>query len=158
SSGCHPPVTQPPSNRAPEIAANLGGVMVRIIWGLLLAAIPVAASAASITSFSPGDLVISTVTGTGTTLDAASPLSLQELSLGAGGASAGLVGTFGLPQTANGANSPISGEWGSASEGFLQKSVNGMYLTLMGYGVNATTFNTAPSTTYGTAALGQTTS
>ncbi len=63
-----------------------------------------------------------------------------------------------LPQTANGANSAISGEYGSASEGILQLSANGQYLTIMGYGVNATAFNTAPLSTYGTAALGQTTS
>jgi hypothetical protein len=36
--------------------------------------------------------------------------------------------------------------------------VNGQYLTIMGYGVNANNFNTAPTTTYGTSALGQTVS
>src|SRR5208283_2096386 len=46
----------------------------------------------------------------------------------------------------------------SASEGFLQLSGNGHLLTIMGYGVNANTFNTAPLSIYGTAALGQTTS
>jgi hypothetical protein len=63
-----------------------------------------------------------------------------------------------LPQTGSGSNSPISGEYGSASEGALQRSVDGRYLTIIGYGVNATTFNTAPISAYGTAALGQTTS
>jgi hypothetical protein len=58
----------------------------------------------------------------------------------------------------NGANLAISGEYGSASEGFLTKSVNGAYLTVVGYGVNATAFNNAPLATYGTGALGQTTS
>src|SRR5262249_52027903 len=87
--------------------------MGRLVWGTFIAAafaaVPHAVSAASITSFTTGDLVIGTVSGTGTTLDAASPINLQELSLGAGGTSASLVGTFGLPQTANGANAPISG-------------------------------------------------
>ena len=109
-----------------------------------------------ISSFTPGDLVIETVTGT--TLNSASPMTLQEFSLGSGGTTANSVGTFTLPQTANGANWAISGEYGSASEGFLTQSVNGQYLTIMGYGVNANTFNTAPLSTYGTTALGQTTS
>jgi hypothetical protein len=68
------------------------------------------------------------------------------------------AGTLVLPQTSSGANSAISGEYGSASEGILQQSANGQYLTMMGYGVNAATFNSAPQSTYGTAALGQTTS
>ncbi len=108
------------------------------------------------TIFTKGDLVIDTVTGT--TLDTASPITLKEFSLGAGGASATSVMSLTLPQTANGANAAISGEYGSASEGFLQLSGNSDFLTLMGYGVNASTFNTAPLSTFGTAALGQTTS
>jgi hypothetical protein len=63
-----------------------------------------------------------------------------------------------MPQTSVGSNSPISGEYGSASEGFLQLSTDGHSLTIMGYGVNAAMFNNAPLSTYGTAALGQTTS
>jgi PEP-CTERM motif len=105
--------------------------------------------------FTEGDLVIDTVTGT--TLDAASPMTLEEFSLSSGGTVATPAGFLTLPQTQNGANSPISGEYGSASEGFLQQSVNGAYLTIMGYGVNASTFNTNPLA-YGTSALGQTTS
>ena len=111
-------------------------------------------------SFSPGDLVISTVScsvGTSTCssasggLDTAAPIVLQQFQLGAGGTSAAANGTFTLPST-------ISGEDGPALEGILQQSVNRQYLTMMGYGVNANTFNSAPLSTYGTAALGQTTS
>jgi hypothetical protein len=116
------------------------------------------ARAASITQFTPGDLVISTVSSAGGGLDTAAPIVLQQFGLGAGGTSATDAGTLTLPQTASGANSAISGEYGSASEGILQQSANGRYLTMMGYGVNASTFNTAPLSTYGTAALGQTTS
>jgi hypothetical protein len=129
---------------------------------LVLSAAPTTVLAAEITSFTPGDLVIDTVTGDitapGNSLDTASPMTLQEFSLGAGGTPATSVGTLTLPQTTSGANSAISGEFGSASEGFLTQSVNGQYLTIMGYGVNATKFNSAPLTTYGTPALGQTTS
>jgi hypothetical protein len=118
-------------------------------------------------SFGAGNLVISTVScSVGTTicnsigggLDTAAPIVLQQFQLGAGGTSATPAGTVTLPQTASGANSAISGEYGSASEGILQQSANGQYLTMMGYGVNANTFNAAPVSTYGTAALGQTTS
>ena len=104
----------------------------------------------------PGDLVISTVTGS--SLDAASAITLFQFVLTANGTTATPAGSLTLPQTSSGANQAISGEYGSASEGFLTQSVNQQYLTIMGYGVNASTFNSAPVATYGTAALGQTTS
>jgi hypothetical protein len=111
---------------------------------------------ASALTFVPGDLVIDTVSGT--TLDSASPVTLQQFSLGVNGTTVTAAGSLVLPQSTIGANSAISGEYGSASEGILQQSVNGQYLTMIGYGVNASTFNSAPSATYGTSALGQTTS
>src|SRR5271165_5482710 len=92
------------------------------------------------TIFTKGDLVIDTVTGS--VLDTASPITLKEFSLGSGGASANPVWSLTLPQIVNGANAPISGEYGSASEGLMQLTGNGDFLTLMGYGVNANTFNT----------------
>jgi hypothetical protein len=118
----------------------------------------------ALAQFTDGDLVVSTVslqasaTIVNSGLDTASPITLSELQLGAGGTTATGVARLTLPQTANGLNAPISGEYGSASEGILEQSVNGQYLTVVGYGVNANTFNTAPLSTYGTAALGQTVS
>jgi hypothetical protein len=109
-------------------------------------------------AFNQGDLVISTVSSTTGVLDTAGTIQLQQYQLGAGGTSAAFDGSLNLPQTSSGANSAISGEYGSASEGILQLSANGQYLTMMGYGVNANTFNSAPTSTYGTAALGQSTS
>ena len=108
--------------------------------------------------FAAGDLVISTVSivTMAAVLDTAAPIVLDGFQLGANATSATMNGSLTLPQTASGANAAISGEYGSASEGLLQQSANGNYLTIMGYGVNATAFNTG--TTYGTAALGQTTS
>ena len=53
-------------------------------------------------SFTPGDLVISTVTGSA--LDAASPITLLQFALTSGGTSATAAGSFSLPQNANGAN------------------------------------------------------
>ncbi len=137
--------------------------LLALLTSATLAASAGGASAGSITDFTVGDLVIDTVTNStalsnADALDTASPMTLDEFSLGAGGTTASSVGTLTLPQTASGANWAISGEYGSASEGLLQLSGNGRYLSIMGYGVNANAFNTAPLSTYGTAALGQTTS
>lgn len=119
-----------------------------IIHRALLVPTMLAAAAAMTTAFAssltPGNLVIDRVAGT--TLDAASPITLQQFSLGAGGTSAMSVGGLTLLQLQNGSNLAISGEYGSASEGFLTQSVNSAYLTLIGYGVTATTFNNAPDT------------
>jgi hypothetical protein len=75
-----------------------------------------------------------------------------------GTTSAAFVNSMVLPQTASGANFPVSGEYGSSSEGTLQLSGNGLFLTLMGYGVNAAAFDANP-TLFGTGpttnALGQ---
>jgi len=132
----------------------------RVICAALAAisAFPQLACASDITSFQAGDLVISTVSNSTHTLDSAAPIVLQQLQLGANARSATVTGTLTLPQVASGANSAISGEYGSASEGIIQLSADGHYLTMMGYGVNASAFNSAPLSTYGTAALGQTVS
>jgi hypothetical protein len=130
----------------------------------LSAAAFLAMSAAAFSqAFNPGDLVISTVSASdpgapNNELDTASPITLQDFTLGASGTSVTADGSLTLPQTTVGNESAISGEYGTASEGILQDSANGQYLTIMGYGVNANTFNNAPLSTYGTAALGQTTS
>jgi len=114
------------------------------------------AAAQSITYFTPGDIVIDTVSGS--SLDAASAVTLTQFDLSGNGRTATAAGSLVLPQTASGANAAFSGEYGSASEGYLNLSANGQYLTMMGYGVNAAAFNSAPVSTYGNAALGQTTS
>jgi hypothetical protein len=79
----------------------------------------------------------------------AAPLTLFQFTP-IGTSSATYVNSFVLPQTASGANLPVSGEYGSSSEGTLQLSGSGQYLTLMGYGINAATFDANP-TAYGAA-------
>jgi len=105
------------------------------------------AKAATISFFTPGDIVVSVEgngSGTGVYIDnQAAPLSLYEFGLNNTN-SVNLAGSMQLPQTASGANSAISGEYGSSSEGALQLSGNGKYLTIMGYGVNANAFNVNP--------------
>ena len=102
------------------------------------------ASAQSISSFTEGDIVVSVEgngSGTGSFTDnQAAPLTLYEY----GSSGTGFVGYFELPQTNSGANFAVSGEYGSSSEGTLQLSGNGRYLTIMGYGVNANAFNANP--------------
>jgi hypothetical protein len=99
------------------------------------------------TFFVPGNLVVS-VEGNGIQGatsgpygdNQAAPLSLFQYSV-FGTSTASYVNSMALPQTANGANLPVSGEYGSSSEGALQLSGNGQYLTIMGYGINAATYN-----------------
>jgi hypothetical protein len=67
-----------------------------------------------------------------------------------GTASVSFVNSLVLPQTGSGANLPLAGEYGSSSEASLQLSGTGQYLTIMGYGINAATFDANP-TAYGAA-------
>ncbi|MGA7240237.1 MAG: hypothetical protein WBY44_31425 [Bryobacteraceae bacterium] len=53
------------------------------------------------------------------------------------------VNSLVLPQNGSGANFPVSSEYGSSSEGTLQLSGGGQFLTIMGYGINAATFDAA---------------
>src|SRR6202012_2178507 len=66
----------------------------------------------------------------------AAPLTLYSFSHN-GTASASLTGQLVLPST-------ISGEYGSSSGGQTQLTADGKHLVIMGYGVNAATFNANP--------------
>ena len=123
---------------------------------LLLGALP-----ASALTFTPGDLVVS-IYGNGDgsgpyTDNQAAPIVLQQLTT-TGQAAGSLV----LPQTGTTANgvtqNAISGEYGSSSEGSLQRSADGHSLVIAGYGVNAATYNAGGAAVYGNAALAQSTS
>jgi hypothetical protein len=74
----------------------------------------------------------------------AAPLTLFQYAPN-GAARATFVNSLVFPQTQSGANFPVSSEYGSASEGSLQLSGSGQYLTIIGYGVNANAFNANPS-------------
>jgi hypothetical protein len=119
-----------------------------------------AGAAQTFSAFTSGDLEIlvegAGATGGAYTDNQAAPLSIYEYHP-AGASSASFVGYKVLPQTASGSNFAISGEYGSSSEGTLQLSGNGKYLTVMGYGVNAAAFNAKPAAygAVGTKALGQ---
>ena len=124
-------------------------------------AIPAPAHAADV--FHPGDLVLS-VYGNGANTghydhNRAAPIVLREITT-----AGAFVGQVMLPQdgfrnAAGEANFPISGEYGSSSEGTLQLSADGHLLAIMGYGIPATVFNDATTekkNAYGTQALAQT--
>jgi autotransporter passenger strand-loop-strand repeat protein len=114
----------------------------------------------TLSGFTAGDIVVSVVGGADATLtgvnpdNAASTITLEEIDPTTGA----IIGEMVLPQTANGANDPISGEYGSSSEGTLQLAGNGQSLVIAGYGVNATTYNEGGAAVYGNAALAQSTS
>jgi hypothetical protein len=81
-------------------------------------------------------------TGSGGTYgdDQASPWTLFQYTPN-GASSVTFVNSLPLPQVTSGANSPVSDDYGSQSEGTVQLSGNGEYLTMMGYGINAADFN-----------------
>ena len=124
------------------------------------AAVPLA-NAADV--FHPGDLVLS-VYGNGANTghydhNRAAPIVLRDITT-----AGAFVGQIVLPQSgfknaAGETNLPISGEYGSSSEGTLQLSADGHLLVIMGYGIAAATFNDATiekNNAYGTQALAQT--
>ena len=110
-------------------------------------ALVTAASAFAAPLYLPGNLVVSVEgngSGTGNYGDnQAAPLTLYQYHPN-GTTSASFVNSLMLPQTNVGANFAVSGEYGSSSEGILQLSGNGNFLTIMGYGINANTFNANP--------------
>jgi hypothetical protein len=143
----------------------------KIAKAVIVVAFLMSAPAFAGTIFDTGNLVVSvegcgietglpgagcaTVGGTGTgaqnsTLggygdNQAAPLTLFQFApnlTNPTGAAATYVNSLVLPQTTvAGGNFAVSGEYGSSSEGTLQLSGNGLYLTIMGYGINASTFN-----------------
>jgi autotransporter passenger strand-loop-strand repeat protein len=111
-----------------------------------------------LTSFTSGDLVVGVIGDDNSSGyygdNQAAPIALEEINP----ANGQIIGEMVLPEENSGANSAISGEYGSSSEGILQLAANGQSLVIAGYGVNAATFNNAPLSVYGNAALAQSTS
>lgn len=130
---------------------------------VLAAAIATLAPAHAADVFHAGDLVLS-VYGNGANTghyehNRAAPIVLRDITT-----AGAFVGQVVLPQSAfknaaGEANFPVSGEYGSSSEGTLQLSADGHLLVIMGYGIPAATFNDATTekkNAYGTQALAQT--
>jgi hypothetical protein len=114
---------------------KLKNLTLLITSGVLMAG----ATKASAQLFTPGDLIVSTygsTTNTSITDGEITPITLEEYSLPTP-TSTSLVLTDTLPTTGTGANVGVVGEDGSSSEGTLQLSGNGEYLTIGGYDGNA---------------------
>jgi len=149
-----------------ERTSSLAGRILIMALEFAVISVPVFAQTASVQStpfFAAGNVVVavsgcgvhggtctSVPNGTGTgTLNSSvggygdnqgSPLTLFQYAP-TGTTSASFVNALVFPQLASGANLPVSAEYGSSSEGTLQLSAGGQYLTIMGYGINANTFN-----------------
>jgi hypothetical protein len=123
--------------------------MKKSILALSIAGLSVIACShrASAQMFTPGDLVVSTygsLTSDSITDGEATPITLIEYSLPTP-TSATEVFADALPTTGIGANVGIQGEDGSSSEGTIQLSGNGEYLTIGGYDGNATNNGIQPT-------------
>lgn len=138
-----------------------------VLFVLLSTGLAMGAFAQSSPFFTPGNLVVSvegcgvhgdtcagvangTGNGTGNSSvtgygdNQAAPMTLFQYAPN-GTSSVTFVNSLVLPQTGSGANTPVSAEYGSSSEATMQLSGTGQYLTIMGYGVNAGTFNANPN-------------
>jgi hypothetical protein len=114
----------------------------------IAAILALGSSRASAQYFTAGDLVVTTYgnpTGTGITDDEVTPITLNEYQLNTP-TSATLVLADTLPTTGMGADVGIVGEYGSSSEGSLQLSGNGEYLTIGGYDGNQAAKGIQPQT------------
>ncbi|NIJ07377.1 hypothetical protein FHS31_000973 [Sphingomonas vulcanisoli] len=103
------------------------------------------AAFATTAPLTPGNIVVA-VSGKGAsgitfTDNQASPLSLYQYT-----PTGNNHATFAGSSVVTGSVNPISSEYGSSSEGMLQRSGDGKSLTIMGYGISASTFNASPST------------
>ncbi|MGA3189699.1 MAG: hypothetical protein ABSF22_21540 [Bryobacteraceae bacterium] len=115
-----------------------------------IAAIALLASAPAFAQFTSGNLVVA-VEGNGVAGASSGPYADNQAGpftlfqyAPSGTASVLFINSLVFPQTASGANFPVSGEYGSSSEGTLHLSGNGAYLTVAGYGINAAVYNSNP--------------
>jgi hypothetical protein len=131
------------------------------------AALIAGASTASAQYFTSGDLIVSTygsLTGTNVVTDGSTAITLVEYSVNASGSTSYVLADQ-LPTSGSNGNVGIYGEDGSSSEGTLQLSGNGQYLTIGGYDGNATNLGIqsnsnsvngtsfAPGTTWGSSTI-----
>ncbi len=110
-------------------------------------ALLVLAARAQAQLFTPGDLVVSAYGSTTATLADGAPTAISLLEFSTAGGAPVLTDT--LPTTdgvGSSANLGVVGEYGSSSEGNLQLSGNGQYLTIAGYSASQAALGIQPAT------------
>jgi hypothetical protein len=111
--------------------------MKKLVVGVVVSSLFVVTAYCS--AFTAGDLVVVTV-GSGASINSsATAAALYEFTT-----SGGLVQQIALPTAASGGNGALTLSGSASSEGFLQISANGQYLTMAGY--NAAPGTAAPQT------------
>jgi hypothetical protein len=113
-----------------------------------LAFVGISTGHASAALFTPGDLIVNTYGTSSATLADGAPTTLNLIEFSPSGGAPVLTDT--LPTAdgvgGNSANLGVEGEYGSSSEGNIQLSGNGQYLTLAGYSATAATSGIDAST------------
>jgi hypothetical protein len=141
-------------------AVRLASVCPALTLLILAVTLSAPSNAQNSTFFTPGNLVVAVEGcgvhgGTCTNVPSgkgvnggygdnqAAPLTLFQYSPN-GTSSISFVNSLTLPQLISGADFPVSGEYGSSSEASINLSSGGQYLTIMGYGIDAPSFNLNP--------------
>ncbi len=138
---CVPAFAQTPTPQPPYFTP--GNLVVSVAGCGVYGGTPPNATPSTATCATPPVGGTGATTGTGANSygdDQGAPWNLWQYSVN-GASSVTFVNSLQLPQNISGANFPISDDFGSQSEGTVQLSGNGTYLTMVGYGLNAATFN-----------------
>jgi hypothetical protein len=111
----------------------MGTTVVATVVGLAtaaaaLVALPAPQAGATVTSFTPGDVVYRVGTGTGSLASSGTAVFLDEYS-----PTGNLVQSVPLPTAASGSNKPLVASGTASSEGELTLSGDGRYLMAAGY-------------------------
>ena len=102
------------------------------VWGTMAGEMPLVKA-----QFTPGSVVVSQF-GDGVTASGTVPITLREFTTS--GSATGM--TVALPATDSGANYAVVGSNANTGIGFLKRSVDRNYLTIIGYGTNASASRT----------------
>lgn len=105
---------------------------------LAIAMIASAAGHASAAYFTPGDLIVSTYGSSQTTTSQGAPSPIRLFEYSTSGGTPILADTLPTADSVGGSsNLGVVGQYGSSSEGSIQLSGNGQYLTIAGYSATA---------------------
>jgi hypothetical protein len=107
------------------------------LWTVAVACLAACSGEAFAAPFTPGTIVVAQF-GDGVTTSGTVPITLREFTTG--GSATGV--SVSLPATDSGANYAVVGSNANTGIGFLKRSVDEKFLTIIGYGTNATASRT----------------